>query len=274
MVESQRIQLGISYLRFSWPTSKSGNLCSSSTCSPSRSPTSPSTGRPLTMRWRTNIPIFSFTYFTWKVQKRHWRGTTTRRSWSCSVIIDSMGHSWSPWIKTKPPMNWSVSRWPTYSLSRRWTAIFKTRASRMILYQNACYSSLVSIRNWMKYTRAKSATSSLCSSTKQVGVQQKRIAMIPRVAYTRITRAISADRQTCSSMRLRTARPSRTVRGGNTARVALNATNATRQSRGCTILTSISGSNAIGCVVTRWTSVPSTTIQEKRVLRTSSASST
>ena len=128
MVENQQIRPGTSYLRFSWPTSKSGSLCSSNIYSQRRSPTSPSTGRPLTTRWRTNILIFSFTYFTWKVQRRHWRGTTTRRSWSCSVIIDFMGHSWSPWIKTKPPMNWSVSRWPTYSLSRRWIAIFKTRA--------------------------------------------------------------------------------------------------------------------------------------------------
>ena len=274
MVESQQIRPGTSFLRFSWPTSKSGSLCSSNIYSQSRSQTSPSTGRPLTTRWRTNILIFSFTYFTWKVQRRHWRGTTTRRSWNCSVIIDSMDPSWSPWIKTKPPMNWSVSRWPTYSLSRRWTAIFKTRASRMTSCPSVCSSLLVSIRNWMRSMLARNATSSLCSSTKQVGVQQKRIAMIPRVAYMRITRAISAGRQTCSSMHLRTARPFKTAKDGNTARVALNATNATRQSSGYTILTNISGSNVIGCVVTRWTSAPSTTIQEKRVLRTSSASST
>ena len=101
---------GTSYLRFLWPTSKSGSQCSSSTCNPNLSPISPFIGHHLTTRWRTSILIFSSTYFIWKVQKRHWRETTTRRSWSYSVIIDSMDHSWSPWIKTKPLMSLSVSR--------------------------------------------------------------------------------------------------------------------------------------------------------------------
>ena len=239
--ENQTRLQGTSYLRFSWPMSQSGSPCSSSIYSLNLSRTSPSTEHPLTMRWRTSILIFSYTYFIWRVQKRHWRGITMRRSWNCFVIIDSMGHSWSPWIKTKPLMNWSVSLLPTCSSLRQWTAIFKTRASRMTSYPNVCSNSAVSTRNWTKSTHGRSATSSSCSFTNQVGVQQKKIAMIQRVAYMHTIRVIFADHQTCLNMRLRTARPFRMARDGSTVHAVLSATNATQRSRGCIILTNIRG---------------------------------
>ena len=111
--ENQLHRLDTSYRRFSWTMNQSGSRCSSSTCSRSRSLTFRSTVRPLTTRWRTSILTFSSIYSTWRVQRRHWREITMHKSWSFFVTIDSMGHWLSPWIKTKPLINWSVLHWQT-----------------------------------------------------------------------------------------------------------------------------------------------------------------
>ena len=120
----------------------------------------------------------------------------------------------------------------------------------------------------------KSGTSFTCSFTNRAGVRRKRTATIQRVAFMRTIREILGDLRDCSSMHLRTARHCRMGRGGNTARVASSATSVTLQWKGCTIRTSTSGSNAIGCAATRWTSAPSTTTRERRASLTNSASST
>ena len=98
--------------------------------------------------------------------------------------------------------------------------------------------------------------------------------MTQRVAYMRTIRVISVDLLTCLNTRQRTAKLSRTAKGGNTVHAALSATNATQRLRGCTIRTSTSGLSATACAATRWISVPSITILGKRVSRTSSASNT
>lgn len=66
------------------------------------------------------------------------------------------------------------------------------------------------------FTRRKNATSSICSFTKLAGVQQKKIVMTQRAVSMRTTRGIFDDHPIYSSMRLRTAKHSRTEWDGTT----------------------------------------------------------
>lgn len=120
----------------------------------------------------------------------------------------------------------------------------------------------------------KSATSSSCSITKRVGVQQRKTATIQKAAFTHITLAISVDPMTCSGMPPKTVRHFKMAWAGTIVSVASSATNATRQLSAFITQKSISESNATARDATKWTSVPSSITPARRILPTSYASST
>ena len=143
----------------------------------------------------------------------------------------------------------------------------------MTLFLSAFYSSAISTRSSMLSMPKRRGTSSTCFSTKQAGVQTKKIVTIQRAASMRIIRGTSAGHLTYSNMRLRTARLSRTVLVGTTVSAVSSVISVILQLRGSTILTSTSGSSVIGVDATRWIFVRSIITLGRKVKPINSASS-
>ena len=122
--------------------------------------------------------------------------------------------------------------------------------------------------------RRKSDTSSSCFTTRQAGVQPRRIATIQKAAFMHTTHEISAGPTTYSGMHRKTVRLSKTGWAGTTARVASNATSATRQSSVFTIQKSTRELSVTAQDATKWIFVPSSITLVKRIWPTSCASNT
>ena len=116
-------------------------------------------------------------------------------------------------------------------------------------------------------------TSSTCSSTRQAGVQTKRIVTIPRAAFMLIIQGISAGHLIYSNMLPRTARLYRMASAGTTVNVVSSVISVIPQSRGFTILTSTSVLSVIGVDATRWIFVRSIITLGRKVKPINSASS-